>query len=252
MDTRATSRRRVVRAVRNAAASGVDAAAAAAGVTPQHVYNQLRQLRPRGGCAAAVAKNARRGRGQRRVRALQHRACPPPAVVTAARSQFPEIGLAGRGVASWAARTAAGEPHTRNAQIRALGALSYTFDRARPQARCITPATLTYAASGEIFANVLRRIPDVGHSPPQVLAPLAASKDLTIRSAVGRHLNSPLCVLAALARDTDHRVRRSVARNPACSLRVLARLARDSSNEVRAAATDHPLFVNILKDFVDD
>ena len=198
-----------------------------------------------------MAQNARRCRDQRRVRALQHRACPPSAVVTAARSQFPGIGLAGRGVASWAARPAAGEPHTRNAQTRALGTLSHTLDRARPQARCITPATLTYAVSGEIFANVPGRIPDVGHSPPQALAPLAAGKDLTIRSAVGRHLDSPLCALAALARDTDHRVRRPVARNPACSLRVLARWARDPSNEARAAATD-PLFVNILKDFDND
>ena len=251
MDTRATSRRRVVRAVRNAAASGVEAAAAAAGVTSQHVYNHLRQLHPRGECAAAVAQNARRGRGQRRVRALQHQACPPSVVVTAARSQLPEIRLAGRGVASWAARAAAGAYHTRNTQTQALGALSYTLDRAMPQARCITEATLTSAVSGEISADVSRRIPKVAQCPPQALAPLAAGKDLVTRSAVGRHLNSPLCVLAALARDTDHRVRRSVARNPSCSLRVLARLARDPSNEVRAAATDHPLFANILKDFDD-
>ena len=234
MDSRTTSHRRAVRAVRNAAASGVEAAAAAAGVTPHHVYNQLRQLHPRGECAAAVAQNARRGRDQRRVRALQHRACPPSAVVTAARSQFPKIRLAGRGVASWAARTAAGEHHTRNAQTQALGALSYTLYRAMP--RCITEATLTSAVSGEIFADVLRRIPRVAQCPPQALAPLAASKDLVTRSAVGRHLNSPLCVLAALARDTDHRVRRSVARNPSCSLRVLDRLARDPNNEVRSAA----------------
>ena len=252
MDSRTTSHRRAVRAVRNAAASGVEAAAAAAGVTPHHVYNQLRQLHPRGECAAAVAKNARRGSDQRRIRALQHRACPPSAVVTAARSQFPKIRLAGRGVASWAARAAAGEHHTRNAQIRALGVLSYTLDRSHPLGRGLAEATLTHGVSGETFADVQRRIPRVAQSPPQALAPLATSKDLTIRSAVGRHLNSPLCVLAALARDTDHRVRRSVARNPSCSLRVLARLARDPSNEVRAAATDHPLFTNILKDFDND
>ena len=245
----AVDKRVAVRALRSAAAFGIDAAAAAAGVAPRALHVQLGRLQPRGGCAAAAAHTARKSRGGKQFRALQHPACPPPAVAAAERSV--KARTAGSGTAAWASKTAALSFHTRNTQREALRSIMYApppVSGGLPDG--LAPAILSHAVSCEYRQN-LAAVARYPSCPPAVLACLTAHDETVVRMQAAAHPRCPQYLLTVLASDTNRHVRTCLARNPSCPPRVLAGLALDDDLKVRAAVTENPAYRHILRS-VDD
>ena len=228
-----------VRALRSAAALTLFDVALASRIDWLKLREQLDTLKPRGGCAAAVATAAISSTAQHSLDALNHRACPPYAARAATGYGPLSFRSRVRTAAGWSTRST-GPDATRAvlARLAATQQESHTLTEASRHS-CTPAAILEHLACGS-DADVVHNVARNPNASIATLAQLAARGADTVRRWVACNPSTSAATLTLLAKNPDPTVRRWVVCNPSTSAATLTLLAKDPDPAVRSGVAQHP------------
>ena len=256
----------IARAARAAPTMGVNAVAAAAGVSGRTLVRLLESLAGRGRCVSALVDRFAAMPDYQRVTVAAGPFCAPPLMRAICASHATNLRdwLSGAvdGSASWAARGLDDESFTRRGACGAAysGSVDGSYEHnvllqrsalwpsallARLAQRRLSPlvnhaalknpACPAYALAAHAGGDRIRA-PRSG----SVTERLACSADPHLRSAAASHARCSVETLAALAEDADADVRAAAAANPGCPQEALLALAEDRSSTVRGSVASNP------------